>query len=106
MTKKQTRTLPSEMDETIREKMMRELQEGDLVKIMLKENAVFSIGVYHAIVTDETGKERGAGKYCGGIVGYIDQYSISLRETWNMPNNDRKLDVFYSAIESFKKAEL
>ena len=96
----------SEMDEPIGERMKRELQEGDLVKITLKENAVMSTGIYHAIVSDEKGNERNAGQYCTGFVGYIDQLAVSLRETWGVPNNGAKLDVYYSAIASFKKAEL
>jgi hypothetical protein len=104
MAKKSLQT--SDMDEPMREKIRRELQEGDLVKITLKENAVISPGVYHAIVSDEKGKERSAGQYCCGFVGYIDQLAISLRETWGVPNNGAKLDVYYSAIESFRKAEL
>ncbi len=104
MTKKAA--LPSDMDEPIGEKMKRELQEGDLVKIMLKENAILSPGIYHAIVSDETGKEKGVGKSCVGYVGFLDQLAISLRETWGIPNNEAKLDVYYSAIESYQKKEL
>jgi hypothetical protein len=104
MAKKPAQT--SDIDEPIGEQIKRELQEGDLVKITLKENAILSSGIYHAIVSDETGKQKNSGQYCCGFVGYIDQLAISLRETWNVPNNGAKLDVYYSAIESFKKAGL
>ena len=92
--------------ETIREKIKTELQEGDLVKIMLKEHAIISPGVYHAIILDQEKRESRPGQLCIGYVGYIDQYHISLKNTWNMPNSDSGNDVFYSAITSWKKYEL
>src|SRR5271169_1407729 len=90
-------------DANIKEKIMKDLKEGDLVVIALKEDAIMSPGIHHAIVLDSSGRNRVPGKSCTGYVGYINNDSISLRETWNMPYNDAGLDVFFSTIESYKK---
>jgi hypothetical protein len=106
MSEQTTNTVPSSVKEewVIREKMKRELKEGDLVEIFLKDTAIVIHGIYPAIITDPMGRSNRDNKFCIGYVSSINEESISLRQTINMQEEDRGLDVFYFAIQTYGKA--
>lgn len=94
----------TEEGEQIKGRMRRDLKEGDLVEIHLKDNARFVAGLFPVVILDNSGRNNKPNQSCVGHFDGIYDDLVSFKYTHNMEDYDRAgFDVLCYAIKDYVK---